>query len=165
MQKSLLRTVFLIIVLSSCGGPIYKISSKEFHEIPVGSSKVVVLVPVQADSLRSIISSIFARNACPVISDPSGQVRCDGKSVEGGTLMKVLAFIEPETNGSKATLTALYGLDAQGQAMYQGITGHSNYSTAPAIFQWDARKRSDVAFQYMVLMAREIPSANISYQK
>ena len=100
MKKIIGLSILTAFTLISCS-PIILLQQTEFNEIPVGSKMVFVTVDYSKDSLFNRVSKSFARYGCPVKSDKGAmQVLCDGKSVEGGTLMKIQAFVDDEGNGS-----------------------------------------------------------------
>jgi hypothetical protein len=141
------------------------IQQTEFNEIPIGSKSVKVEVSYSKDSLFNVVSRNFARYGCPVKTDKSAmQILCDGKNVEGGTNMKLKAFVDDDGVGSYVTISGDYGLDASGQIALKAFAGTTMYSTFPIEFNGKGTTKADVAFQHMVILAKQL-NGKISYLK
>ena len=155
---------FSICLLISCS-PIILLQQSEFNEIPIGSKSITINVDYGKDSLFNIVSKNFARYGCPTKTDKAAmQILCDGKSVEGGTLMKLKAFVDENGNGSYVTISGDYGLDANGQIAMKAFGGMTMYSTFPIEFNGRGTTKADVAFQHMVILAKQI-NGKITYSK
>lgn len=160
-----IRLLIITLFFSACS-PIFLVSKNDFKQIPRGSKKVIVNVSYGAGSLFNIISKNFAREGCPVQTDKNAmQIYCNGKSIEGGTLLKAMVFVEPTTSGSQATFSGEWGLNQEGQIAMQAFTKTQIYATSPIVFEQTGTTKADVAFQHLVLMARQIQAGNISYSK
>lgn len=152
-----------ILFLASCS-PIMVIDKSDFSQIPKKSSKVIANVNYSPDSLFNESARILARNGCPVQSDRTAmQIIGGNKSVEGGTMMNCMVYIEPTATGSRATITGEWGLDQDGQIAMKAITGSNSYGMSKIIFEGTGTTKPDVAFQYLVKYAKQIPSALINY--
>lgn len=164
MKKIFFFTIGLSILLIGCT-PIMLIQQTEFNEIPIGSRSVKVEVSYSKDSLFNVVSRNFARYGCPVKTDKSAmQILCDGKNVEGGTNMKLKAFVDDDGVGSYVTISGDYGLDASGQIALKSFAGMTMYSTFPIEFNGKGTTKADVAFQHMVILAKQL-NGKISYLK
>jgi hypothetical protein len=163
MKKIIGLSVLTAFTLISCT-PIILLQQTEFNEIPVGSKMVFVTVNYSKDSLFNRVSKSFARYGCPVKSDKGAmQVLCDGKSVEGGTLMKIQAFVDDEGNGSSVLFSGDWGLDGSGQIAMKAFAGMTMYSTMPIVFNGRGTTKPDVAFQHMVILAKQL-DGKITYR-
>jgi hypothetical protein len=163
MKKIIGLSILTALTLISCT-PIILLQQTEFNEIPVGSKMVFVTVDYSKDSLFNRVSKSFARYGCPVKSDKGAmQVLCDGKSVEGGTLMKIQAFVDDEGNGSSVLFSGDWGLDGNGQIAMKAFAGMTMYSTMPIIFNGRGTTKPDVAFQHMVILAKQL-DGKITYR-
>ena len=163
MKKIIGLSILTAFTLISCT-PIILLQQTEFNEIPVGSKMVFVTVNYSKDSLFNRVSKSFARYGCPVKSDRGAmQVICDGKSVEGGTLMKLQAFVDDEGNGSSVLFSGDWGLDANGQIAMKAFGGMTMYSTMPIVFNGRGTTKPDIAFQHMVILAKQL-DGNITYR-
>ncbi|KQS34018.1 hypothetical protein [Dyadobacter sp. Leaf189] len=164
MKKNIL--LCLMILFQSCA-PTLLVDKADLAKIPKGSTKVVAYSPYSADEAFGIVSKNLAQYGCPVKSNKeSMQVICDGKSVEGGTVIKAMAYIEPDGDSSKVTFSGEWGLDAQGQVMMSAFTGVNGVSGSSKI-QWDgiAGTKPCIAYQNLILMARTIPNSRVKYSK
>lgn len=158
-----LQLLSIILLLTACS-PLYLVEKNDFQQIPKGSKKVIVNVSYATDSLFKIVSKNFAREGCPVQTDKNAmQIFCNGKSVEGGTLLKAMAFVEPTTTGSQVVFSGEWGLNQEGQIMMQAFTNTQIYATSPIVFEKNGTSKTDVAFQHLVLFARQIENGTISY--
>ncbi|TRX37999.1 hypothetical protein FNW52_03615 [Flavobacterium sp. ZT3R18] len=158
-----LQLLSIILLLTACS-PLYLVGKNDFQQIPKGSKKVIVNVSYATDSLFKIVSKNFAREGCPVQTDKNAmQIYCNGKSVEGGTLLKAMAFVEPTATGSQVIFSGEWGLNQEGQIMMQAATNIQYNATSPIVFEKNGTSKTDVAFQYLVLFARQIENGNISY--
>ena len=156
MKKIIGLSILTAFTLISCT-LIILLQQTEFNEIPVGSKMVFVTVDYSKDSLFNRVSKSFARYGCPVKSDKGAmQVLCDGKSVEGGTLMKIQAFVDDEGNGSSVLFSGDWGLDGNGQIAMKAFAGMTMYSTMPIVFNGRGTTKPDVAFQHMVILAKQL---------
>ena len=163
MKKIIGLSILTAFTLISCT-PIILLQQTEFNEIPVGSKMVFVTVDYSKDSLFNRVSKSFARYGCPVKSDKGAmQVLCDGKSVEGGTLMKIQAFVDDEGNGSSVLFSGDWGLDGNGQIAMKAFAGMTMYSTMPIVFNGRGTTKPDVAFQHMVILAKQL-EGKITYR-
>jgi len=163
MKKIIGLSILTAFTLISCT-PIILLQQTEFNEIPVGSKMVFVTVDYSKDSLFNRVSKSFARYGCPVKSDKGAmQVLCDGKSVEGGTLMKIQAFVDDEGNGSSVLFSGDWGLDGNGQIAMKAFAGMTMYSTMPIVFNGRGTTKPDVAFQHMVILAKQL-DGKITYR-
>ena len=163
MKKIIGLSILTALTLISCT-PIILLQQTEFNEIPVGSKMVFVTVDYSKDSLFNRVSKSFARYGCPVKSDKGAmQVLCDGKSVEGGTLMKIQAFVDDEGNGSSVLFSGDWGLDGNGQIAMKAFAGMTMYSTMPIVFNGRGTTKPDVAFQHMVILAKQL-DGKITYR-
>ena len=163
MKKIIGLSILTAFTLISCT-PIILLQQTEFNEIPVGSKMVFVTVDYSKDSLFNRVSKSFARYGCPVKSDKGAmQVLCDGKSVEGGTLMKIQAFVDDEENGSSVLFSGDWGLDGNGQIAMKAFAGMTMYSTMPIVFNGRGTTKPDVAFQHMVILAKQL-DGKITYR-
>ena len=163
MKKIIGLSILTAFTLISCT-PIILLQQTEFNEIPVGSKIVFVTVDYSKDSLFNRVSKSFARYGCPVKSDKGAmQVLCDGKSVEGGTLMKIQAFVDDEGNGSSVLFSGDWGLDGNGQIAMKAFAGMTMYSTMPIVFNGRGTTKPDVAFQHMVILAKQL-DGKITYR-
>ena len=163
MKKIIGLSILTAFTLISCT-PIILLQQMEFNEIPVGSKMVFVTVDYSKDSLFNRVSKSFARYGCPVKSDKGAmQVLCDGKSVEGGTLMKIQAFVDDEGNGSSVLFSGDWGLDGNGQIAMKAFAGMTMYSTMPIVFNGRGTTKPDVAFQHMVILAKQL-DGKITYR-
>ena len=163
MKKIIGLSILTAFTLISCT-PIILLQQTEFNEIPVGSKMVFVTVDYSKDSLFNRVSKSFARYGCPVKSDKGAmQVLCDGKSVEGGTLMKIQAFVDDEGNGSSVLFSGDWGLDGNGQIAMKAFAGMTMYSTMPIVFNGRGTTKPDIAFQHMVILAKQL-DGKISYR-
>lgn len=163
MKKIIGLSILTAFTLISCS-PIILLQQTEFNEIPVGSKMVFVTVDYSKDSLFNRVSKSFARYGCPVKSDKGAmQVLCDGKSVEGGTLMKIQAFVDDEGNGSSVLFSGDWGLDGNGQIAMKAFAGMTMYSTMPIVFNGRGTTKPDVAFQHMVILAKQL-DGKITYR-
>lgn len=163
MKKIIGLSILTAFTLISCT-PIILLQQTEFNEIPVGSKMVFVTVDYSKDSLFNRVSKSFARYGCPVKSDRGAmQVICDGKSVEGGTLMKLQAFVDDEGNGSSVLFSGDWGLDANGQIAMKAFGGMTMYSTMPIVFNGRGTTKPDIAFQHMVILAKQL-DGKITYR-
>jgi hypothetical protein len=163
MKKIIGLSVLTAFTLISCT-PIILLQQTEFNEIPVGSKMDFVTVNYSKDSLFNRVSKSFARYGCPVKSDKGAmQVLCDGKSVEGGTLMKIQAFVDDEGNGSSVLFSGDWGLDGNGQIAMKAFAGMTMYSTMPIVFNGRGTTKPDVAFQHMVILAKQL-DGKITYR-
>ena len=161
-----MKLTFLIALIAVACSPTYIVTKDEFSEIPKGSTKVTASVHYSADSLFMVASRVLARNGCPVQSDRTAmQIIGGNKSVEGGTVMNCRVFIEPNGTGSTATFSGEWGLNADGQLMQQALTGTSTNSMNKISFGGTGTTKPDVAYQYLVKYAKEIPGSIISYAK
>ncbi|MCF2442607.1 hypothetical protein L0657_01465 [Dyadobacter sp. CY345] len=79
------------------------------------------------------------------------QIICDGKSVEGGTQLKAMAFTEEEGDSSKVTFSGKWGLDATGQIGMMAFSGMGGLSGRNKIV-WEGVKgtKNCIAFQHLV---------------
>ena len=163
LKKIIGLSILTAFTLISCT-PIILLQQTEFNEIPVGSKMVFVTVDYSKDSLFNRVSKSFARYGCPVKSDKGAmQVLCDGKSVEGGTLMKIQAFVDDEGNGSSVLFSGDWGLDGNGQIAMKAFAGMTMYSTMPIVFNGRGTTKPDVAFQHMVILAKQL-DGKITYR-
>ena len=163
MKKIIGLSILTAFTLISCT-PIILLQQTEFNEIPVGSKSVFITVNYSKDSLFNRVSKSFARYGCPVKSDRAAmQVLCDGKSVEGGTLMKIQAFVDDEGNGSSVLFSGDWGLDGNGQIAMKAFAGMTMYSTMPIVFNGRGTTKPDVAFQHMVILAKQL-DGKITYR-
>jgi len=163
MKKIIGLSILTAFTLISCT-PIILLQQTEFNEIPVGSKMVFVTVDYSKDSLFNRVSKSFARYGCPVKSDKGAmQVLCDGKSVEGGTLMKIQAFVDDEGNGSSVLFSGDWGLDGNGQIAMKAFAGMTMYSTMPIVFNGRGTTKPDIAFQHMVILAKQL-DGKITYR-
>jgi hypothetical protein len=163
MKKIIGLSILTAFTLISCS-PIILLQQTEFNEIPVGSKMVFVTVDYSKDSLFNRVSKSFARYGCPVKSDKGAmQVLCDGKSVEGGTLMKIQAFVDDEGSGSSVLFSGDWGLDGNGQIAMKAFAGMTMYSTMPIVFNGRGTTKPDVAFQHMVILAKQL-DGKITYR-
>ena len=163
MKKIIGLSILTAFTLISCT-PIILLQQTEFNEIPVGSKMVFVTVNYSKDSLFNRVSKSFARYGCPVKSDRGAmQVICDGKSVEGGTLMKLQAFVDDEGSGSSVLFSGDWGLDANGQIAMKAFGGMTMYSTMPIVFNGRGTTKPDIAFQHMVILAKQL-DGKITYR-
>ena len=163
MKKIIGLSILTAFTLISCT-PIILLQQTEFNEIPVGSKMVFVTVDYSKDSLFNRVSKSFARYGCPVKSDKGAmQVLCDGKSVEGGTLMKIQAFVDDEGSGSSVLFSGDWGLDGNGQIAMKAFAGMTMYSTMPIVFNGRGTTKPDVAFQHMVILAKQL-DGKITYR-
>ncbi len=162
MIKNLFCLSLFAILLNGCTTYML-LEQTEFKGIPVGSKSVKVEVSYSKDSLFNVVSRNFARYGCPVKTDKSAmQILCDGKSVEGGTNMKLKAFVDDNGNGSYVTISGDYGLDASGQIAMNALVGNTMYSTLPVEFNGKGTTRADISFQHMVILAKQL-NGKISY--
>ncbi len=164
MIKNLIWLSLFAILLNGCT-TIMLLEQTEFNGIPVGSKSVKVEVSYSKDSLFNVVSRNFARYGCPVKTDKSAmQILCDGKNVEGGTNMKLKAFVDDDGGGSYVTISGDYGLDAGGQIAMKAFGGMTMYSTFPIEFNGRGTTKADVAFQHMVILAKQL-NGKIIYLK
>lgn len=164
MKKNIFLVSMIIILLVGCS-PIILIQQTEFNEIPIGSKNIKVELNYSKDSLFNVVSRNFARYGCPVKTDKSAmQILCDGKNVEGGTNMKLKAFVDDNGSGSYVTISGDYGLDANGQIAMKSFAGMTMYSTFPIVFNGKGTTKADVAFQHMVILAKQL-NGSITYSK
>ena len=164
MIKNLFWLSLFAIMLIGCT-TIMLLEQTEFNEIPVGSKSVKVEVSYSKDSLFNVVSRNFARYGCPVKTDKSAmQILCDGKNVEGGTNMKLKAFVDDDGGRSYVTISGDYGLDAGGQIAMKAFGGMTMYSTFPIEFNGRGTTKADVAFQHIVILAKQL-NGSITYLK
>ena len=164
MKNKYYYFLLLVVINFSCS-PIILLQQTEFNEIPIGSKNIIVNVDYGKDSLFNMVSKNFARYGCPTKTDKSAmQILCDGKSVEGGTLMKLKAFVDDSGKGSYVSFSGDFGLDASGQIAMKAFGGMTMYSTFPIEFNGRGTTKADVAFQHMVILAKQI-NGSITYSK
>lgn len=165
-MKSFLLPLFLGALLASCT-PALIIKKEDLQRVPKGTTKVVAVSDMTADSVFKFVSRSFARSGCPVsASKESMQVVCNGKAVEGGTLMRAMAYIEPHSKGSIVTFTGEWGLNSSGQIFLTSMTGVSGVTgTEQVVWRGIDGTKSAVVFQYLIAYAIDIPNHDISYEK
>lgn len=162
--------LFLLLVLAvlfqSCT-PILLVNKEDLKHIPYGATKVISLTPVGAKETAQTLARSFAKSGCPVrFEELSMQVVCDGKPIEGGTSLKVMAYIEEVSEGTLVTMSGEWGLDASGQVGFAAITGLGSVTGTNRIV-WEGLKATKpcVAFQHMILMSIAIPESMQRYAK
>ena len=94
------------------------------------------------------------------------QVICDGKAIEGGTMLKAMAYVEEVEEGTLVTMSGEWGLDASGQAGFAAITGVGAVTGTNQIV-WEGIRASKpcIAFQHLILMSIAIPDSKQKYAK
>jgi len=157
--------LLLLIVAASCTKTIL-VDQESLKKIPYGSTKVISTSPRPASEVFSLLSKSFAREGCPVKTDKeSMQVICDGKSVEGGTTIKAMAYVESDGDGSVVTITGEWGLNANGQLMMSAFGAHGVSSANKVVWEGLRSTKPCIAFQYMILLTKDIPEGKLSYGK
>ena len=154
-----------VLLFTRCSAPLTH-SKETLRAIPIGSSKIIADSPRSAEEVYSSLAKSFAREGCPVRSEKeSMQIICDGKSLEGGTTIKALAFVEQTETGSRTTMSGEWGLSSDGQLMMSAFGAHG--VSAAEKLKWNGIQPTKpcVAFQYMVTLANTVPEAKISYKK
>lgn len=165
-MKKLLLAVALLI--QSCANPTLLVNKEDLQRIPYGSTKVVSMTSLSPDESFSTIAKAFAKSGCPVKSDKTAmQIICDGKSVEGGTQLKALAFFEEDPMGTKVTMSGEWGLDASGQVAMSAFSGSRGMVSATNQIRWEGIKGTKpcIAFQHLILLSLSIPDARMKYEK
>jgi hypothetical protein len=105
-------------------------------------------------------TKVFDAKHRKTIANNMGKYR---KSVEGGTLMKIQAFVDDEGNGSSVLFSGDWGLDGNGQIAMKAFAGMTMYSTMPIVFNGRGTTKPDVAFQHMVILAKQL-DGKITYR-
>lgn len=140
------------------------IDKTEFDKIPKNSSKVIVETTKTPDSLYYYIEKMFSKDGWEVNSNKSAmQISCKPKSIGSGTLLKPLAYIESSAVGSKVYLTGEVGLDKDGQIMMQALANTQVHEMFAAKYTGSATSRSDLGFQKLVVIAKNI-GGEIKYE-
>lgn len=162
----LLSLLALSLLSLSCS-PTILVKKDDLRKIPKGSTKVIAETNMSPDDAYSYISKSFAKSGCPVVgSKESMQVICNGKAVEGGTMLKALAFIEPTATGSNVVFSGEWGLSSSGQIFLTSMTRVGGVSSSEKIvWQGVYNTKPCIAFQHLVVMAIDVPSDRIRYEK
>lgn len=159
--------LLLILFLTASCSPTILVKKDDLRKIPKGSTKVIAETTMSPDEAYNYVSKSFAKSGCPVAgSKESMQVICNGKAVEGGTMLKALAFIEPTKSGSNVILSGEWGLSSSGQIFLTSMTGVGGVgSSEKIVWQGIYNTKPCIAFQHLVVMAIDIPSDVIRYER
>jgi hypothetical protein len=138
----------------------------ELRSIPKGTKKIIASSSQSPEETYITVSKIFAKNGCPVTSNKESlQVICNGKSVEGGTSLKAMAFIEPSQSGSTITFSGEWGLDGMGQAGMSAFGAGGISGSNTIIWEGVYPTKSCIAFQHMMMLAKEVSNTELLYEK
>jgi hypothetical protein len=164
-----MKCIYLILlstIIVSCS-PIILIKKDDLRKIPKGSTKVIAKTAMPPDEAYAFVLKSFAKYGCPVAgTKESMQVICNGKAIEGGTMLKALAFIEPSDTGSSVVLSGEWGLSAMGQAGFGAFTGIGGMSgTEKIVWEGIYATKSCLAFQHLIVLAIDIPGERIRYER
>jgi hypothetical protein len=164
-MKNIFAFTVCTILFTQCAPPML-VNREDLRKVPVGSTKVITKTPLNPDDAFSMIAKNFAKAGCPVISDKTSmQVICNGRAVEGETMLKALAFIEPEGTGSSIIMSGEWGLTASGQAGMSAFGASGISGTNKVVWEGVFPTKACVAFQHLILMSNNIPNGLVSYAK
>lgn len=163
MKKFL--TILIAASFVKCS-PTILIDKNEFKAIPKGTSKIVVTVPYDQDSLFTSVAKLFAREGCPVETNKTSmQIYCNGKSVEGGAALKSLVYVDQTATGGRAVFTGQWGLNQEGQVVMKALANTEIHEFSPVKFEGTGTSKNDVVFQRMLMMAKQVPGGYIRFEK
>lgn len=160
----LISVLLFIALLSSCAT--YSLFKKEdLKKIPVGSSKVIALTTMSPDSCFKFMMRQMAKDGWAVTTNKEVmQISTALRSVQGGTSIKVNAFIQPSHKGSEIILSGEWGLDLDGSIAVNpygiGISG-----TKTIIWTGDLSKKTNLAFQNLLNVGISANPYAVSYEK
>lgn len=165
-----MNKIFLFLIgicsLQSCAPATVLVNENDLKRVPRGATKVISLADAPADETFSTVAKVFAKSGCPVKTDKeSMQIVCDGMSVEGGTMLRALAYVEPTKNGTLVTMSGEWGLNATGQVGMVAFAGANGISGTNKI-RWEGLKNTKpcIAFQHLILMSIAIPDSKQRYE-
>ncbi|QRQ99755.1 hypothetical protein [Dyadobacter sandarakinus] len=161
----LLLLITILISFASCS-PVLLHSKPELAKIPYGSTKIIASSSKTPDEALSIVSKAFAKEGCPVRTEKEAmQVICEGKSIEGGGMLKALAYIEPRGDSTRITFSGEWGLDATGQAGMSAFGAHGLSGTNKLKWEGVAATKPCVAFQHLLSFSKEVSESPVKFKK
>lgn len=159
--------ILFVLALSSCVGTFALLDQSELQQIPKGSSKVIVTVPMDQNTLLTYVAKQLAREGFPVQTDKLAmQVSTGSKSIEGGATVRIIANVDTVENNSIVTISGEWGLNSEGQAALFAFSGSDMPGVSNKIVNEGAiaTTKPGIAFQHMVLIAKSIPNGTITYK-
>lgn len=164
-MKAIFSAILMIVTLASCS-TVTLLEKSDLKKIPRGSTKVIAKKSVSADSLLTILTHQMAKDGWTVTTNKEArQISTTMRSVQGGTSMKVNAYVEPVTGGSMVTFSGEWGLDLDGSIAVNSYNSFGANGSKTIIWTGELSKKTNLAFQNLIIIAIDIKPSSLFYEK